>query len=203
VICLRCGADNIASSDAADKLITLSREDGLSLWDGFASTRRGVIALATDEGGDPEKQIEEGRELYHQTGSRVTVGLVHVMRAEALYRLGRDEEALRLLDDAETEMEARAEGLIAPDIPRIRGRLLARRGGRVAAEQSFRQSIERARARHAWALEVRAAVDLHGLLCDDGRADEGRQAVAGSLVHVSDGCGRPELAHAIEIVGRS
>jgi class 3 adenylate cyclase/tetratricopeptide (TPR) repeat protein len=183
----------------AEELITLSRENGLSLWDGFASTCRGIIALATDEEVDAQAQIDEGWELYHQTGSRVTLGLVTVMRADALYRLDRDDEALRLLDEAQAEMDAREEGLGAPDIPRLRGRLLARRGERDAAELSFRRSIAAAQAQKAWALELRASVDLYDLLSLEGRADEGRQAVASSLEHFTHGSDRVEVARALDI----
>ena len=59
--------------------------------------------------------------------------MMNVLCAEAFYRLGDDNEAFRRLEVADAET-ARGEGLLAPDIWRVRGRLLTRQGERSAAD---------------------------------------------------------------------
>jgi hypothetical protein len=141
----------------------------------------------------------EGLELFAQTGSRLSLVMMNVLCAEAFYRLGHDDEAFRRLEVAEAET-ARQEGLLAPDIWRVRGRLLARQGERSAAEAAYRQAIERARVQHALSLELRAGLDLHELCAQEGRADEGRALLAGVVARFTQGFDRPELARANAIV---
>jgi hypothetical protein len=124
---------------------------------------------------------------------------MNVLCAEALYRLGDDDEAFRRLEIAEAET-GRGEGLLAPDIWRVRGRLLARRGERSAAEAAYLQAIERAQGQHALSLELRAALDLYELRAGDGRAKEGRTLLASVLARFTQGFDRPELARASAIV---
>jgi hypothetical protein len=125
--------------------------------------------------------------------------MMNVLCAEAFYRLGDDDEAFRRLEVAEAET-ARQEGLLAPDIWRVRGRLLTRRGERSAAEAAYCQAIERARAQRSLSLELRAALDLYELRAEDGRAEEGRALLAGVLARFTQGFDRPEIAGASAIV---
>ena len=181
-----------------DELLMLSREENFFLWYAQAYTYRGVIAQAL--GDDTARhQMLEGLELWEQTGARLTLVMMNVFCAEALYRLGDDQEAFRRLHVAEAEM-ARREGVLAPDIWRIRGRLLARQGQRSAAEAAYRQAIERSQAQHALSLELRAALDLYELCAEDGRAEQGRVLLAGVLARFTQGLDRPELSRARAIV---
>jgi tetratricopeptide (TPR) repeat protein len=184
--------------EIADELLTLSREEGFFLWYAQSYTYRGVIGQAT---GDhrARRQMLEGLELWEQTGSRLTSVMMNVLCAEALYRLGDDDEAFRRLEVAEAET-ARQEGLLAPDIWRLRGRLLARQGEHSAAEAAYCQAIERAQAQHALSLELRAALDLYELRAQDGPAHEPRAALTGLLERFTQGLDRPELVRARIIV---
>jgi hypothetical protein len=141
----------------------------------------------------------EGLELWEQTGSRLTLVMMNVLCAEALYRLQDDDEAFRRLDVAEAET-ARQEGLLAPDIWRVRGRLLTRQGERSKAEAAYCQAIERAQKQHALSLELRAALDLYELRAQDGPAHESRAALTALLKRFTQGLDRPELVRASAIV---
>jgi tetratricopeptide (TPR) repeat protein len=186
----------------ADELIALSKEEDFFLWYANASTYRGLISLAM---GDERAgtQVEESLELFARTGTRLTLVMLNVLWAEALYRLGDNGEALQRLDVAEAEMNARQEGLLAPDIWRVRGRVLARQGERSASEAAYRQAMERAAAQHALSLELRAGLDLYELQADDGRAEEGRVLLASLLARFTQGLDRPEPARAAAIVQAS
>jgi class 3 adenylate cyclase/tetratricopeptide (TPR) repeat protein len=185
-------------AEIADELLALSGEEGFFLWYAQSYTFRGIIAQAL---GDhrARRQMLEGLELWEQTGSRLTLVMMNVLCAEALYRLGDDNEAFRRLEVAEVET-ARQEGLLAPDIWRVRGRLLARQSERSAAEAAYCQAIERAQEQHALSLELRAGLDLYELCAQDGRAEEGRALLTGLLGRFTQGLDRPELARASAIV---
>jgi class 3 adenylate cyclase/tetratricopeptide (TPR) repeat protein len=185
----------------ADELLTLAKEEDFFLWYAQAYTFRGIVAQALGEA-QARQQMIEGLELWEQTGARLTLVMMNVFCAEALYRLGDDDEAFQRLDVAEAET-ARREGPMAPDIWRLRGRLLARQGDRSTAEASYRLAMGRARTQHALSLELRAALDLHELLAENGRAEEGRSLLAGLLGRFTQGLDRPEPARAAAIVAAS
>jgi tetratricopeptide (TPR) repeat protein len=186
----------------AEELMALSREEGFFLWYAVSYTYQGLIAEALGEEQRARTQMLEGIELFAQTGSRLTLVMMNVLCAEALYRLGDDDEAFRRLEVAEAET-ARQEGLLAPDIWRVRGRLLARQGERSTAEVAYRQAIERARAQHALSLELRAGLDLYELCAQDGRAEEGRALLGSVLTCFTQGFDQPELARGSAIVRAS
>jgi class 3 adenylate cyclase len=186
--------------DVADELMALSMEADFFFWHPVAYTYRGCIAQAMGETVKARTQMVEGLELFTQTGSRLSLVMMNVVCAEALHRLGDDDTALRWLELAEAEMHARAEGLMAPEIWRVRGRLQASRGERSAAEASYRLAMERAREQRALSLELRAALDLHDLCAGEARTGECRASLARLLEGFSQGLDRPEPARAVSIV---
>jgi tetratricopeptide (TPR) repeat protein len=181
-----------------DELLALCRNEDYFLGYAQAHLCQGLIAEALGDSERARTQMLEGLELYAQTGSRLLLVMMNVLCGEAFYRLGDDNEALRRLEVAETET-ARREGLMAPDIWRVRGRLLVRRGERSAAEAAYAQAIERARAQDALSLELRAALDLYDLRAADGRAGEGRALLAALLRRFTQGLDRPEIGRATAI----
>jgi len=184
-----------------DELLTLSREESFYLWYAQAYTYRGVVAQALGDD-TARRQMLEGLELWEQTGARLTLVMMNVLCAEAFYRLGDDDEAFRRLHVAEAEM-ARREGLLAPDIWRVRGRLLARQGKRSAAEAAYSEAIKRAQTQQALSLELRVALDWYELRAADGRTEEGRALVGAVLGRFTQGLDRPELTRARDILGSS
>jgi class 3 adenylate cyclase/tetratricopeptide (TPR) repeat protein len=198
--CYSCLGQMERLAGVADQLITLTEEEDFFLWHAVANVYRGVIAEATGEAELARAQMHEGLQLFARTGSRLALVLINVCCAEALYRLGDDDEAFRLLDLAETEMNARQQGLLGPDIWRVRGRLLARQGERSTAEAAYSQAIERAREQGALSLELRAAMDMYELCAEHGQTDEGRALLAGLLERFTQGLDQPELARAGAIV---
>jgi tetratricopeptide (TPR) repeat protein len=185
--------------EIADELCILARDDGFYLWQAVAETYLGIIAHARGEK-DSRKHMLEWRELFLQTRTRVTLVMMNVMIAEALYDLGDDDQAFHLLDEAELELRTRDEGLDAPEIWRVRGRLLARRGARAEAEAAFRESLVFAGRQKARSLELRAALDLHDFLSSIGRGDDGRTLLAAITDRSALPLDRPEPRRAMAIL---
>ena len=97
-----------------------------------------------------------------------------MLLADAIAATGEAERALRVLDAIPVEHR---DVIFAPEIPRIRGDVLARRGQWDEAEGAFREAIAIARRRSERSLELRATTSLARLLAGQGRRDEARQAL--------------------------
>jgi hypothetical protein len=123
-----------------------------------------------------------------------------VMCAQARILLEDDDEAWRLLAFAQEEADARAERMWEPEIDRVRAELLVRRGDVQSAESSLRRALEKAAAQKAGALELRAVLDLHELLCRDGRSDEARALVADAIRTFESESHQHEVARARSLV---
>jgi class 3 adenylate cyclase/tetratricopeptide (TPR) repeat protein len=185
----------------AEELMSLSKEEDFFLWYAVGYTYRGIVAQSLGYRDEALVQMEEGLELFEQTGSRLTLVMMNVLCAEAMYRLGEGDRALEKLHVAETEMRHRDEGLLAPDIWRIRGSILVSSGDDAAGEAAYREAIHRARHQGALALQLRTALDLHDLRERQGRSDQARELLAGILGGFSQGLDRPEPARAVGIAG--
>jgi tetratricopeptide (TPR) repeat protein len=186
-------------SGIAEELMALVSKKSFFVWHAVAYTYQGLIAETLGEKQQARTQMLEGLELFAQTGSRLTSVAMNVLCAEAFYRMGDNDEAFRRLELAEAET-ARQEGLLAPDIWRVRGRLLARRDELSAAEAAYHQAIQQARAQHALSLELRAGLDLYELCAQDARANQGRALLAEILARFTQGFDRPELTRARTII---
>ncbi|TWT10668.1 winged helix-turn-helix domain-containing protein [Reyranella sp. CPCC 100927] len=95
--------------------------------------------------------------------------------AEGLAALGRQAEAMAVMDEAITLCETGGDLVYMPDLLRVKGRLLlASMPSGEGAEQCFRESLEWSRRQGAPAWELRTAVDYAALLSDRGDADRAR-----------------------------
>jgi class 3 adenylate cyclase/tetratricopeptide (TPR) repeat protein len=189
-------------------LLPLSQElsgftEEFFFWSAVNLSIQGAIEQTLGHHGSAAAKMREGMELFQLTGAQC--GLVHVavLNAEAFYRMGDDDEALRQLEIAEAGVENRGEGLYAPEIWRIRGRLAARAGEPEVAEPLYLEAIERARAQGARVLELRASLDLYDLFERVGQAREGSAHVVAALDGVTQGRATTEVARALKIVSSS
>jgi tetratricopeptide (TPR) repeat protein len=165
-------------AELADELLVLAAQDDFFLWYAAAYTCRGAIAQAEGDHQAATRQMRQGFELFAQTGSRVGLVYMNVICAEAFLRMAEEEHAMECLDAAEAEAAERNEGLLAPEIWRVRGRLATHRGEVDQAERLYTEALERARAQEASSLELRAALDLYELQGGD-RSPTARARLAG------------------------
>jgi class 3 adenylate cyclase/tetratricopeptide (TPR) repeat protein len=184
----------------ADELIALCHDEDFFMWYAVGYTYRGIVAEAMGDVDRARTQMSEGLELFEQTGSRLTLVFMNVLCADALRRLGDHEQGLARLAVAEQEMQRRAEALFAPEVWRVRGRILAEQGDPAGAAEAYRTAIGCANSQGARALALRAALDRYDLHAADGRSDDDRAAVAEILTGFTQGFEQPELARAAAIV---
>lgn len=182
----------------AEELFQLSQDEGFVFWETIAETYLGVIAFANGEAGGLDRMMA-GREAWLRSRTRITLVMVNVMIAEALLQVDRV-ESLRLLEEAEAGLNAGAEALHAPEIWRVRGRILDLDGDSRGAEASHLKAITFADRQKARTLELRAALDLYEFFSPAGRAAEGRDRLAAAFRKVSWPLQYPEPARAHEIL---
>ena len=179
--------------DIAAELHQLCREEGFFMWNAVAEIYLGLIGHALGEP-DARPRMQEGLELFVQTKTRVTAVMMNVLVAEVLDGADADDEALALLDDAEADARERSEWFYVPEIWRVRGRVLARQDKVECAEAAFRRALELASAQKARSLQLRAALDLGGLLGAVVRDAEGRPRLAPAVDEAQWVVGQPEIA---------
>ncbi|MBV9920854.1 MAG: hypothetical protein JOY78_08405, partial [Pseudonocardia sp.] len=187
----------------AEELRKLCHEEGFFMWYAVAEIYLGMIDLQL---GEPaaHSRITEGFELFAQTKTQVTSVMMKIIVAEQLCELGSGEDVEGFLDSAEAEVDERGERFYLPELWRVRGRLLARRGELSKAESAFREAFQLATAQEAHPLQLRAALDAYELLAATGRGEEGRDLVGQVLVDddMLSTTDRPELIRVQTLLSR-
>jgi predicted ATPase/DNA-binding SARP family transcriptional activator/class 3 adenylate cyclase len=180
----------------SEEVIALSTEQGFTFWSAIGNIVRG---WSVAEGGEVEggiAQIRKGLASYRATGAEVGAPIWLAMLAEAYGKLGRKEEGLAVLVEAQSAVEKGGERMWEAELYRLRGELLLRvreeENGRMgerekithspthplfpsSPEECFRKAIEVARRQGAKSLELRATMSLSRLLKKQGRKEEAMQ----------------------------
>jgi class 3 adenylate cyclase/predicted ATPase len=183
----------------AARLVAVTSEHALPMWHAWGRIMRGWALLQRDAPAEGVAEINAG--LAEAEAVQFTVMKIHFLSqlAEVFGRLGRIEEAFRMLDDGFAALEVTGERVSEAELYRSRGLLLAETGELLAAEDNLRQGIEVARSQHALLLELRATTALANLLADD-RAEEGHLLLADVMARLAQGAGTPVFRSAATIL---
>jgi len=153
-----------------------ARELGQRLSEAGHSMQEAEIEL---HAGDAARAAEVGLEgvaALDALGERGWLSTVAGHAAEALYRLGRDEEAWGLTDKAE-EAGAADDVITQMLIRQVRAKLLARRGEHEVAERLAREAVAWGEPTDALEYKANAFRDLAVVLVAAGKRDEAREAL--------------------------
>jgi class 3 adenylate cyclase len=129
--------------------------------------------------GDAERAVEvalEGVAELQQLGEQGWLSTVAGLGAEALYRLGRDDEAWKLTEIAH-EAGAPDDVVTQMLIRQIRAKLLARRGDVLEAERLAREAVERGEPTDALDVKANSYRDLAIVLTAARKPDEALEAL--------------------------
>ena len=160
---------------------------------------RGRSARRGDAAGPAS--LQSALDVFRATGSRCFLPYWDAFHADTLSARGDHAQGMARLDHAFAEMEATHERWAEPELHRIRGLLLERRGESAAAvEACHRRALATARQRGANAWALRAATNLAACLRAQGRAAEARDALAQAL---SEGAPLPESADYLDALHQS
>jgi tetratricopeptide (TPR) repeat protein len=143
------------------------------------------------EEGDTKEPLERAGEhmaMYDRVGNRVMFSAFHGLRAGIHLRHGALREGLAAIDEAFASLETIDERYCVPELHRLRGELLAAQGANPAeAETCFRRALQLAREQQAKSSELRAAMSLGRLWCQQRRKKAARELVAGVFAWFTEG----------------
>jgi tetratricopeptide (TPR) repeat protein len=181
----------------AEEVITLSEENGFAEWLPWGRFYRGraLFELGAIEG---LTEMEAGIAGCQRMGGVPRLQYLIAVRAEAIARMGRPEEALTILNEALAHIEDSGELLDHAEMMRLKGELLLMRdvAATAEAEHWFRAALDVARAQEAKWWELRTGVSLARLLRNTNRRDEARTMLAEIYNWFAEGFDLPDLKEA-------
>ncbi|UCC63308.1 MAG: AAA family ATPase [Anaerolineae bacterium] len=193
-----------AVQQQAQTIAALSTEHGFPQWLahgrfhlGWARVRQGEV-----EGGIA--QMQRSLAAWRATGTELTRPRFLVELADACAQVGRAEEGLSALAEAQALIEESGEGYYTAELHRLWGELLLMQSSAEAdseepfhcAETCFRRAIEIARRQQARSWELRAAVSLCRLWRRQGKREEARQLLQPIYDWFSEGFDTVDLREA-------
>lgn len=194
--------DVSATQRAAEKALALSQEHGFAFWIGWCQTLLGWCKSTQGDAAAGIAEIRDGIEAWRKQGSELGSHYFYCLLTEACGQAGRLDEALAALDEADQFASDTGEGLFAPEIGRLRGKLLLRQDPSSVdvAETCFRQALECARSQRAKSLELRAARSLARLLHARGYSERARDVLAPVYNWFTEGFDTPDLQDASRLL---
>ncbi|HEY7749534.1 MAG TPA: adenylate/guanylate cyclase domain-containing protein [Aestuariivirgaceae bacterium] len=196
--------DRQAVRERSESLISLCTEQRLFFW---LATGHMFHGWALADGGEPAAGIAELRQglaAWRAIGSEYFLPKLIEMQVEAQYRAGEPAgPALDLLSDALSVADKTGEGWLVPELHRLRGNFLLSLSvpDGIAAEASFQQALETARAQGTKMWELRAATCLAQLWRDQGRKADAYDLLAPVYAWFNEGFDTPDLKEAKAILG--
>jgi len=170
--------------DIVDGARAIAREYGFDVWVGYADTCLGWLKHRQGETADGLELMEQGLAAWRSAGAKgYAPGRIAIYGRMSL-EAGQLDRARRILEDAERLAGETGEIFWLTEIRRYLGLLTQAEGGEPAvAENYFRGALADAKAREAYGLALRAAIDLARHLDGAARGAEGRQIVSDVLAH--------------------
>ncbi|HEX6143870.1 MAG TPA: hypothetical protein VFZ01_14220 [Geminicoccaceae bacterium] len=172
---------NLASPAAAlpefEETRMLAHEHGIAFFEGCGTIMAGWCLCMAGEHERGWPLLQGGIAAYRGSGCRLYVPSFLRFGAEALARVGRPEEALELLEEAQAEIDATSARWDEPEVARLRGGILATHGDHDGAAAAFRDAVRLARASGARLFELRAAMDQADLELRRGGPSEAGRAL--------------------------
>jgi len=167
--------DNRRMLEAAERLIALARESGMTALLGIGMIWLGR-ATAVEGGGERGKEaIAKGRDILLTLGELALLDVYEHCAATAYLQTGKTDEGLTIVERLIKECAGGGVRFFEADLHRLKGELLLASGAPMTdAEDSFRKAITIAQRQQAKSWELRAALSLTRLLMKQGLRDEAR-----------------------------
>jgi predicted ATPase len=163
----------------ANALISLAAEQAFPYWSIAGQTSRGVALLELGQAEEGIAALEKGVGAMQLIGAEIGMPGWMAFLGMAYGQIGQSDKGLELVDRALALAAAREERWNYAELHRFEGELLAaaRRPDR-PAEACFCRAIAVARDQAARLWELRAAISLARLWCDQGRRAEAHDLLA-------------------------
>jgi predicted ATPase len=174
-----CGHYTAADAQLGE-LAALADEKGSLFWKAHCMSLHGYVLVSTGEPAEAVRVITTGTKAYRSTGAIFLMPFYVCNLATAYAELGQFDDACRCLGEAMTAMETTQERWCEAEIHRIAGEVALTSPERdtARAEACFERALNIARAQQAKSWELRAAMSMARLWCDQGKRDEARELLA-------------------------
>ena len=166
--------------ERGEAALALSANQGFPSW---ASMTMVMHGWALSEGGQSERglaQIRDGMRMLAPSDDRIFTPYALALLAQALSKNGQLHEGLTALDEAIDSSRDFPSAYWSAELFRLKGELLFQQGASKVAgvEVCFRKSLTIAQDQNAKSLELRAAIGLARLWCDQGKHAEAHDLLA-------------------------
>ncbi len=190
----------------AEEMMALATEQGLPFYQALALMFRGRVRIRNGDGTGGLALLRSGVADYRRGGAIIWLPPFIALLAAGCESAGLVEEAVALLDEALRTMERTGERWFAAELYRHKGELLRRQGHEAAGIELLRTALGIARQQGAKLWELRAAMSLARVYCEQGRDGEAGDLLAPVHGQFTEGFGTADLAAAkslLEALSRS
>ena len=154
-------------------------EHPIPIWQSQLQYLQGMKALREGHHSTAVTRIGEGLAASERLGFRPWRPIQLGNIARGVLAMGQLDSALEYVGQAFSEIESGQDAWMEPELHRVRGDVLAARGGSNAEiEACYRQALTEAGAQPNRIYELRAALSLARCWRDQGRRDEAREILA-------------------------
>jgi class 3 adenylate cyclase/predicted ATPase len=176
---IQCG-NYVEANALLDEFTALKDETGSLFWEAWGMVQRGCVLALTGKASDAVQTITSGVAAMRSTAATMwmPLWLSYLTRANA--EIGQFDAARRCIGEAMTVVETTKETWYAAEVNRIAGEiaLLSPEPDVAKAEAYFERALAVARAQQAKSWELRAAMSIARLWCDQDKRNQARDLLA-------------------------
>jgi predicted ATPase len=164
----------------AETAITLSTEQGFTLWLAFGTWLQGWALMAQGQHEEGLRQMRQGSMAWRGSGAETGVPHQLALLAEGYRVLHQVEAGLNALKEGFEIMERTGEHVFQAELHRLNGQLLLVQSANnvTEAETCYRQALDISRQQRAKSWELRAATSLATLWQQQGKRQEAYDLLA-------------------------
>ena len=168
------------TQERAAAAIRLSQEQGFAQWMAIGSILRGWALAHQGQAKEGIEQLHQDLIAYRATGAEVARPHFLALLAEAHGITGEPEAGLTALTEALTLVDTTGGRWCEPELYRLKGELLLQQNSdnQAEAETCFHEAIAIAQNQQGKSLELRAAMSLSRLWCQQGKRQEAHDLLA-------------------------
>ena len=199
VVSEACGGDTDA---VVERGLGVATEGGFALWVANANVHRTSLRFDRQRSDAALEELRQSVAAISRMGVLINTPYFMSFLVQAYRQARRIDDGLRVLDDAQANIDARDERWWEAELHRLRGELVLARhdGDHGEAEKAFSRALATARHQEAKSLELRAAMSLARLWQGQGKTTAARELLAPVYQSFSEGFDTPDLKDAKELL---
>jgi predicted ATPase len=169
------------TEELVDQLTNIARDQGFPFWWTAADILRGYLLAAQGQPSLGFELVQRGFAEFKNTGAKWMQAYFLYLISQCCKSAGRVTEASSILEAALKTVDVTGENWFAAELHRIRGDWMMLSCGHEQPreiELCYQRAIEIARQQNAKMWQLRAAMSMARLWCDQGKRDEARDLLA-------------------------